>query len=629
MRITPQVIRVRDFRSFNEEQLVSLADQPGTLGLITGINEAEPDLGANGTGKSTIWDALCWCLFGKTIRGLRGPSLMPWGVDVATPRVQFTFEVEGQRYTISRTANPNGIRLFREAEGPGADTSGLAGEEIDQASIERMIGLDYGLFLSTVVRGQFSDSFLEMTPRKKMEFLSTALDLDTWSDAAQRTSEERKEEKAKHAGALRELDQMDGALRVREAEALTAKQAYDLAEEQHADLRKQRDSDLKDCVVAYEQLKRMRDSAAQEVGDTQEALAKSDALIEKLMAEAESCQADSRDAGMRLATLQAREEMLSEAVSAAGGLGDTCPTCHSDLDADARSAAEAAAERDLKALAPELREARTAAAVCLAMYESVVGRGKAARKSQKVQQAELREAEATLREREADVAAARQRIDDLNQPLTVPDHILERAQAAADAADLTMERRDAAAARCQELEEGIRKLDFWVTGFQDIRLWLLRSALDELEALSNSHTLSLGLRGWRILYEVERETKSGGIAKGFRCLIQSPSNPDPVPLESWSGGELQRLKIATQAAMCDLIRSRFGGGMALEVWDEPGQHLSHRGCKDMMAFFRERAATLGIEVWIVDHRSTTSGEFDQQLVVTRRKGGTIVKRGYR
>jgi energy-coupling factor transporter ATP-binding protein EcfA2 len=69
--------------------------------------------------------------------------------------------------------------------------------------------------------------------------------------------------------------------------------------------------------------------------------------------------------------------------------------------------------------------------------------------------------------------------------------------------------------------------------------------------------------------------------------------------------------------------------MALEVWDEPGQHLSARGCADMMAFFRERAATLGIEIWIVDHRSTASGDFDQQLVVTRTRSGTSVKRGLR
>lgn len=629
MRITPQVIRVRDFRSFSEEQVISLADQPGTLGLITGVNEAEPDLGANGTGKSTVWDALCWCLFGKTIRGLRGPALLPWGVDVATPRVQFTFEVEGHRYTISRTANPNGIRLFREAEGPGADTAGLDGEEIDQASVERMVGLDYDLFLSTVVRGQFSESFLELTPRKKMEFLSKALDLDGWSEAAQRTSEERKEEKAKHTDALRELDRMDGALRVREAEVITATQAFDRAEAECASRRSERESHIQVVADALCKHKALRDQLAQDATDARISLERSDELIEKLMTEAEALQADSRDAGHRLAALEARAEMLSEAVSAAGGLEDTCPTCHSDLDAEARSAAQAAAESKLAAMEPELRQARLDAKTALAMYEDVVTRGKAARKSQKAKQAEERASENQLREMSATIETLEQNLEDILAPIVPEDHIRLRMITAGNAAEETKHKRDKAAAWCKEVEEGILKLDFWVKGFQDIRLWLLRAALDELEALSNSHTLSLGLRGWRILYEVERETKAGGIAKGFRCLIQSPSNQEPVPLETWSGGELQRLKIATQAAMCDLIRSRFGGAMALEVWDEPGQHLSTRGCRDMMAFFRERAATLGIEVWIVDHRSTTSGEFDQQLVVTRTRRGTSVKRGLR
>ncbi len=629
MKITPQVIRVRDFRSFSEEQVISLAEQPGTLGLITGVNEAEPDLGANGTGKSTVWDALSWCLFGKTVRGLKGPAILPWGVDVATPRVQFTFEVEGHRYTISRTANPNGIRLFREAQGPGADTAGIDGEELDQHSVERMIGMDYGLFLSTVVRGQFSESFLELTPRKKMEFLSTALDLDTWADASQRAADERKEVKVSHAEALRDLDKRSGALSaIRDAASAAREQAEGEADRIQSE-EAGRLSEIAEWEAVLPEAEAEKEGADATVAAAVDRVDAKSSQIDSLRDVAEAQLEEWQAAQREVAGLEAQLGLHREALEAAQGLQGQCPTCHSDLDEKALSRAVAAAQEAVSGCEGKLAPARMRESTTGGLYKDTISRGKAMTKVLKGLREDLEESKHQQSALAARVAHIWSQINELSRPPQYDRPLATAAEAAETAASEAESAWEAASSSADKLGSELSKLDFWVKGFQDIRLWMLRAALDELEALSNSHTLALGLRGWRILYEVERETKAGGIAKGFRCLIQSPTNPDPVALESWSGGELQRLKIATQAAMCDLIRSRFGGGMALEVWDEPGQHLSTRGCADMMAFFRERAATLGIEVWIVDHRSTTSGEFDQQLVVTRRRGGTIVRRGLR
>ena len=628
-RITPQVIRIRDFRSFSEELVVALADSPGTLGLITGINEAEPDLGANGTGKSTVWDALSWCLFGKTVRGLKGPAILPWGVDVATPRVQFTFEVEGHRYTISRTANPNGIRLFREAQGPGADTAGIDGEELDQASVERMIGMHYGLFLSTVVRGQFSESFLELTPKKKMAFLSTALDLDTWDVAAQRASAERKTVKADHAKALREVDRLSGAVVAMGNAAAASEADMHKEAERAASIDASRAESLAQFQQQAEEAQAEWEAAVATVEKWDTRADDKHNQIEELRKAAEDQLAEWQAAIAAVAGLEAQHRLLEDALEAAQGLGSTCPTCDSHLEEKQRDRAVARAAADLAACSAGTVPARTQQTIAETTYNDHIARGKAMTKvlsGLKEQLEEHRLSEKGWDHRRGFIS---NEISELSRPFDHNTHLAEAHARAKQSYDKATEAVDFATVASDKLESELTKLDFWVSGFQDIRLWMLRSALDELEALSNSHTLALGLRGWRILYEVERETKAGGIAKGFRCLIQSPTNPGPVPLESWSGGELQRLKIATQAAMCDLIRSRFGGGMALEVWDEPGTHLSTRGCTDMMAFFRERAATLGIEVWIVDHRSTTSGEFDQQLVVTRKRSGTIVRRGLR
>lgn len=630
MRITPQVIRIRDFRSFNEEQVISLAEQPGTLGLITGNNRAEPDLGANGTGKSTIWDALCWCLFGKTIRGQRGPAILPWGVEVATPRVQFTFEVEGHRYTISRTANPNGIRLFREAEGAAADTSGLEAQDIDQESVERMIGLDYGLFLSTVVRGQFAEGFLELTPKKKMDFLSAALELDLWDEASQSAAASKKEAKSRLESAGRKRATCEGKL-----SALTDTLGMTSAAYQRAAAEDARDAAAlaSKRAAAEAELAEARDLHSEVLVKIQEegiAFAEAEAREASQKRAVQDLLSDYEAMGHEHASVSAKESIAREALSGAQGLAGKCPTCYSDITEECLREAQGRAQEAWEVADADLHSVNSAKGVVSHEVDQQKQRHLALTSA-------TRQLDKRLRDTQLEEVRLSGQVEQLSERLEslVPKENTNAQRLKVQVDSITSQKGNAQEDyewACEEegaAREALEVSDFWVKGFQDIRLWRLRAALDELEALANSHTLSLGLRGWRILFEVERETKSGGIAKGFRCLIQSPTNTEPVALESWSGGELQRLKIATQAAMCDLIRSRFGGAMALEVWDEPGQHLSERGCQDMMAFFRERAATLGIEVWIVDHRSTTSGEFDQQLVVTRTKSGTAVKRGLR
>ena len=63
---------------------------------MTGRNEAEPALERNGSGKSTVWDALTWCLFGKDARGLSAGNVANWNSPKGAS-VSFAFEVLDER----------------------------------------------------------------------------------------------------------------------------------------------------------------------------------------------------------------------------------------------------------------------------------------------------------------------------------------------------------------------------------------------------------------------------------------------------------------------------------------------------------------------------------------------------
>ena len=68
MNIRFKDIKIENFFSFGEAYL-SLENRGYTL--INGVNNNPKDNAKNnGSGKSSIWDALCWALTGNTTRGV-------------------------------------------------------------------------------------------------------------------------------------------------------------------------------------------------------------------------------------------------------------------------------------------------------------------------------------------------------------------------------------------------------------------------------------------------------------------------------------------------------------------------------------------------------------------------------
>lgn len=167
-------------------------------------------------------------------------------------------------------------------------------------------------------------------------------------------------------------------------------------------------------------------------------------------------------------------------------------------------------------------------------------------------------------------------------------------------------------------------LQFWVRGFKEVRLSLIAEALTELEIEVNSCCDALGLVGWELQFQVDRETKSGSIQRGFNCYVKSPHNDQPVPWEAWSGGEAQRLRLAATMGLADLIRSRTGTPLALEVWDEPTNGLSPQGIRDLLECLAERAQREQRQLWIVDHKSHEFGGFAGGAVITKTANGSAI-----
>src|SRR5688572_15629095 len=97
-------LHCNNFGSFKELDF----SLPGVSGLylITGSNEENPRSGSNGLGKSTLFNAICWVLYGKIPNGAKASELLNTNQGKG-----YKAEIDYFGHHILRSWNPNGLKL--------------------------------------------------------------------------------------------------------------------------------------------------------------------------------------------------------------------------------------------------------------------------------------------------------------------------------------------------------------------------------------------------------------------------------------------------------------------------------------------------------------------------------------
>ncbi len=151
----------RNFRSYGNNTTTLMLGKPGVT-AITGkiIDKTTNGNTNNGVGKSTIAEALTWCLFDKSIAGVKVDELIN-NVNQRNMEVTVEFTKGGVSYVVSRyrklgKSKSNGVRLLIDGQDKTLDS--VANTNV---AIENIIGIPFDTFVLIVVITASKESFLD------------------------------------------------------------------------------------------------------------------------------------------------------------------------------------------------------------------------------------------------------------------------------------------------------------------------------------------------------------------------------------------------------------------------------------------------------------------------------------
>ena len=159
-------IQIKNFYSFQDAQ-ISFDDYDGIV-FIEGYNKDTK--GGNGSGKSSILEAICWGLFGKTIRKSNEEAR----VNIQAGKACSVTVRVNDNVVITRSARPSSLLL--EVDG-GNLTKESA--QVTQAEIENTLNTNYKVFTASMVLGQHANfDFLGASPEDKRIIIKNFLNLE-------------------------------------------------------------------------------------------------------------------------------------------------------------------------------------------------------------------------------------------------------------------------------------------------------------------------------------------------------------------------------------------------------------------------------------------------------------------
>jgi len=159
------------------------------LTLVLGENlDLGGDGSRNGTGKTTIINALSYALYGQALTNIRRDNLIN-KTNGKTMLVSLDFSVNGQDYRVERGRKPNILKFYvnREEKQSTDDAQGDSRETQD--AIESVLGMSHDMFRHILALNTYTEPFLSLKANDQRLIIEQLLGITLLSERAEKIKE--------------------------------------------------------------------------------------------------------------------------------------------------------------------------------------------------------------------------------------------------------------------------------------------------------------------------------------------------------------------------------------------------------------------------------------------------------
>ena len=159
------------------------------LTLVLGENlDLGSDGSRNGTGKTTIINALSYALYGQALTNIRRDNL----VNKTNSRqmlVSLDFAINGAEYRIERGRKPNVLKFYINSEEQQVTDDSQGDSRETQQAVEQILGMTHDMFRHILALNTYTEPFLSLKANDQRVIIEQLLGITLLSERAEKIKE--------------------------------------------------------------------------------------------------------------------------------------------------------------------------------------------------------------------------------------------------------------------------------------------------------------------------------------------------------------------------------------------------------------------------------------------------------
>ena len=189
-------LTVKNFMSVgNQTQAVDFNKEQLTLVLGENLDQGGDDSGSrNGTGKTTIINALSYALYGQALTNIRRNNLIN-KTNSKGMLVTLHFEKDNQDFRIERGRSPNVLRFYIDNQEQELLDESQGDSRRTQEYINDLLGMSHDMFKHIVALNTYTEPFLSMRQNDQRAIIEQLLGITILSEKAESLKEQIRQTK--------------------------------------------------------------------------------------------------------------------------------------------------------------------------------------------------------------------------------------------------------------------------------------------------------------------------------------------------------------------------------------------------------------------------------------------------